>query len=71
MCLPCTQIHRCGMIHFSQVRLAPCNLSGAQCAPVWVTAYLGAETGGMDSVGEDIPGPNLAGCPAFCPTNAV
>lgn len=54
-CMPCTQIHRCGMIHFSQVRLAPCILRGAQCAPVWVTAYLGAEAGGMDSVGEGHP----------------
>lgn len=54
------------MIHLSQVRLALCNLSGAQCAPVWVTASLGTQAGGMDSVGEDIPGPNLAGCWVSC-----
>lgn len=53
------------MIHFSQVRLAPCNLSGAQCVSVWVTAYLGAEAGGMDNVGEGISGPTLAGCCHF------
>lgn len=47
MCAPTvySQTHRCGVVCFSQV------LSGAHRAPVWVTAYLGAEAGGMASEG--------------------
>lgn len=42
------------MVHFSQVRLALSTWSGAHSAPVWVTAHLGAEAGGMDVV-EGVP----------------
>lgn len=62
-----SQTHRCGVVCFSQV------LSGAHRAPVWVTAYLGAEAGGMASEGESLQGqPWLgAGCLAFCRINSV
>lgn len=46
-----TQTHRCGMVPFSQVRLALCILSGGHSTQVWVTANLGAEAGGIDMGG--------------------
>lgn len=51
------RIHRhagVGWSIFSQVRLALSTRSGAHSAPVWVTAHLGAEAGGMD-VMEGVP----------------
>ena len=55
MCIPCIHRHTgVGWSIFSQVRLALSIRSGAHSAPVWVTAHLGAEAGGMDIV-EGVP----------------
>lgn len=62
VCIPCIHRHTgVGWSIFSQVRLALSTRSGAHGAPVWVTAHLGAEAGGMD-VMKCLPGPTLAVC---------
>lgn len=57
-----TQTHRCGMGHFSQARLA----LGTRSAPVWVTAHLGAEAGGVDAACRGRVGGGLAECWVLC-----